>query len=79
MKLDEYIKAIPSRKRTSTIKKIADYLGVAEPTVRSMINGYRAINAKYAIPLEKITGGKVRCHEICPDIYPKDFFCINCK
>lgn len=59
--------------RTAVIKKIAIHLGLKVSTIRSMLNGARTIDAKYAIPLEKITNGEVQCHEICPEVYPKPY------
>lgn len=73
MKLNEYIQTFPRQERTKVIQKIAIRLGIKTTTVRSMIAGVRLIQGEYAIPLDKITNGKVPCHETCPKLYPKPY------
>lgn len=70
MNLAEYVKNFPRNKRMMIRKRIAKALGVNEPYIRSMCNGNRKIQGKYAIAIEITTSGAVTRHEVNPDLYP---------
>lgn len=52
--------------------ELARQLGVSPAVVWQWINGVRPVPGKYAIPLERISGGRLSRHDIAPDLYPRD-------
>lgn len=48
----------------------AKILGIAQQTVSAWVNRHKRVSIKYAIPLEKLTEGKVNRHQLRPDVYP---------
>lgn len=69
MTLIDYIKTIPTGKRISVIRKIANSLGISKSYMFHMSNGTRPIPIKYAVPLEKATNGIVGRQDTAPHMY----------
>jgi DNA-binding transcriptional regulator YdaS (Cro superfamily) len=53
-----------------TQQAMADAIGIKQQTVSEVIRGGGAAPAKWCIPLEIATGGKVTRHQLRPDLYP---------
>jgi DNA-binding transcriptional regulator YdaS (Cro superfamily) len=45
-------------------------LGIKSFSVRQWSCGSRQVSAKYVLPLEKLTNGQVKRHEMRVDLYP---------
>lgn len=74
MQLKEYIRMFPSgAERAIEIARIADRLKLSKSYLRGIISGSHPFPARIAIPLEKITDGKVTAYESCPEFYPKPY------
>jgi DNA-binding transcriptional regulator YdaS (Cro superfamily) len=50
---------------------LAHALGVQQAHVWNWLNRNKRLPAEYVIPVERATKGKVKRHELRPDIYPK--------
>jgi DNA-binding transcriptional regulator YdaS (Cro superfamily) len=70
MTLTEYVNAFPRVQRMEVRRWLAGQLGISEIYVRSMCNGIKPIPAKFALRLEKITGGVIPRHTTAPEMYP---------
>lgn len=62
MKLDEYLK-------TTTQTEFAKRLGVSQGLINQWLTGKTKITAERAVAIEHETGGKIRRHELRPDLY----------
>ena len=70
MTLSEFVRAFPRLQRMAIRRWIATQLGISEVYVRSMCNNNKAIPAKFALQIEKITDGAVPRHVTAPLFYP---------
>ena len=75
MKLKQFARKEKEAGRVDKIQDIwddlSDYLGGHESLVRLWAYDQRPMGPKYAIPIERFTGGKVPRWEHCPMVYPK--------
>lgn len=55
-------------RKEMTTKQLADLLGLAESTVRSLENGHRAFTAEQAVHIEQRTGELTR-QQLRPDLF----------
>lgn len=76
MRLKEYAR---SQKEAGQVDRIRDVwdrlssqLGVHESYVRLWAYDQQQMPPKYAIPIERLTGGRVPRYEHCPKIYPPE-------
>ncbi|WP_423186800.1 transcriptional regulator [Alishewanella sp. d11] len=63
---------------TSKFKNLIDYfgdqsvaaekLGVKQPTVSGWLNGKHGMSAKTALKAERLTGGKFKASDLCPEL-----------
>ncbi|WP_445425197.1 transcriptional regulator [Alishewanella sp. HL-SH06] len=63
---------------TSTFKNLIDHfgdqsiaaemLGVKQPTVSGWLNGKHGMSAKTALKAERLTGGKFKASDLCPEL-----------
>lgn len=51
-------------------RKVADVVGVAQPTISWTISRGQRVPAEWCIPLEVATKGEVTRHQLRPDLYP---------
>lgn len=51
---------------------IARAVGVKQPSVHRILHEGKSVPAKWCIPIERATRGKVTRHELRPDLYPID-------
>jgi transcriptional regulator with XRE-family HTH domain len=56
-------------KKKMTTKQLADLLGLADSTVRSLENGNRAFTAEQAKHIEVRTAQEIMRYELRPDLY----------
>lgn len=67
MSIGDYIKSFPKHQRAGIRKEIADYVGVAESTVKHWGNQIRRPSTRNLSKLQKITGLPIS--ELRPDIF----------
>ena len=54
-----------------TQRKLAEILGVPPSFVSQWVSGYRKVPPVHCQRIEEVSGGRVTCHQLRPDIYPK--------
>jgi len=64
MKLRDYLSA-----NGLSASAFAGMVGTAQPTISRILNGKRRPSPSMAREIERITGGKVRRHELRPDLW----------
>ena len=52
--------------------KVADAVGVRQPSVSHQVRHGTAVPAEWCLALEAATGGRVTRHELRPDLYPAE-------
>lgn len=55
-----------------TQSAMAAAIGLRQQSVNDVFRAEREAPAKWCIPLEKATGGKITRHQLRPDLYPLD-------
>lgn len=55
-----------------TEQALAEAVGRKQPTVHGVLKRGKEVPAEWCIPLERATGGKIKRHELRPDLYPKE-------
>ena len=69
----------PTKKTLREIKRLvayfggtetltADAVGVRQPTVNAWLNGRHGISAITALKIERMTGGKFKASDLCPQL-----------
>ena len=50
---------------------VARAVGVTPQAVSEMVRKGREVPAKWCLPIEEATGGKITRHDLRPDLYPQ--------
>ena len=69
MQLKQYFHELTLSERQGFIDGLVGLLNKKEPTIRSYINGHRAVQPQDAKVVSKETGGKVTITELCPLVF----------
>lgn len=76
MKLKEYAHKQKQSGQVERIRdvwdRLAEQLEVHESLIRLWAYDQKPMPPKYAIPIERFTGGRVPRYEHCPEIYPRE-------
>ncbi len=48
--------------------KLAELIGASEQAISFWVTGKRGVSAEFAVQIERVTEGAVRCEELCPDV-----------
>ena len=53
--------------RGNTSVRLCKLTGLNQPSLSKILNGHNKASLKFAVRLEKGTGGEIRAEEICPE------------